>query len=90
LGLTRAIHQCDEKTNTGEVGKDKRERITSDDVGGKSVSEKSKFGGGQRVGENSEGGKSGVIRSSVNIFEVSRRDHTPHPHPHTTYSLNDY
>ncbi len=67
--------KCDDKPNTGEGDKDKRTKTTSDDVGGKSVSEKSKSGGGQCVGENSTGGKSsGVIRSSVNIFEVSRRD----------------
>ena len=46
----------------------------SDDAGGKPLSETSKSACGQCVGENSTGGKSGVIRSSVNIFEVSRRD----------------
>jgi hypothetical protein len=53
------------------------------------VSEKSKSVGGKCVGENSTGGKSGVIRSSDNIFEVSRRDNTPHTQTHTTYSLTD-
>jgi hypothetical protein len=51
-----------EKTNTGEGGKDKRVKTTSDDPGGKSVSEKSKC-------ENSTVGKSDVIHSSGNIFE---------------------
>ena len=46
----------------------------SDDVGGKSLSDTSTSARGKCVGENSTGGKSGVIRSSVNIFEVSRRD----------------
>ena len=63
-----------EKTNTGEGGKGKRVRTTSDDAGGKSVSEKSKSVGGKCVSENSTGGKSGVIRSSDNPFETSRRD----------------
>ncbi len=31
--------KCDEKTNTGEGGKDKRVGTTSDDAGGKSVSQ---------------------------------------------------
>ena len=63
-----------EKTNTGEGGKGKRVRTTSDETGGKSVSEKSKSTGGKCVSENSTGGKSGVIRSSGNPFETSRRD----------------
>jgi hypothetical protein len=62
-----------EKTNTGEGGKGKRVRTTSDDPGGKSVSE-SKSAGGKCVGQNSTGGKSGVIPNSGNPFEVSRRD----------------
>ena len=50
-------------------------RTTSDDSGGKSVSEKSKSETGQCVGENSTGGKSrGVIRSSANIFGRSGPD----------------
>jgi hypothetical protein len=48
--------------------KGKRVRTTSDDVGGKYVSEKSESTGGTCVGEYSTGGKSGVIRRSVNIF----------------------
>jgi hypothetical protein len=51
------MDKCDDKPNTGEGDKGKRTRTTSDDVGGKSVSEKSKSGGGQCVGENSTGGK---------------------------------
>ena len=53
-----------EKSNTGEVVKDKRGRTASDDVGGKSLSDTS----------TSAGEKSTVIRTSVNIFEVSKRD----------------
>jgi len=68
------MNKCDEKANTGEGHIGKRVRTTSDDAGGKSVSEKSKSGGGQCVGENSTGGKSGVIRSTTNIFEASRRE----------------
>jgi hypothetical protein len=65
----------DEKTNTGEGGKGKRTRTVSDDVGRKSVSEKSESTGGQCVSENSTGGKSsGDIRNNTNIFETSRRD----------------
>jgi hypothetical protein len=37
----------DGNTNTGEGVKGKKVRTTSDDVGGKSVSEKSKFTGGK-------------------------------------------
>ncbi len=48
--------------------KGKRVRTTSDDVGGKYVSEKSKSTGGTCVGEYTTGGKSGVIRRSDNIF----------------------
>jgi hypothetical protein len=40
-------------------------RTTLDDVGGKSVNEKSKSGGGQCVCENSTGGNSVEIRSSA-------------------------
>ena len=36
------MDKCAEKTNTGEGDKDKRVRTTSDNAGGKSVSEKSK------------------------------------------------
>jgi hypothetical protein len=67
--------------------KDKRGRTTLDDVDGKSVSEKSKTVGGKCVGENTTGGKSCVVRSSDNIFEVSRRDKTPHTHTLPTHSL---
>ncbi len=53
-----------DKTNTGEGGKGKKGRIVSDDTGGKSLSATS----------TSVGVKSTVIRTSVNIFEVSKRD----------------
>ena len=53
-----------EKSNTREAGKDKRGRTVSDDVGGKSLSDTS----------TSAGTKSTVIHTSVNIFEVSKRD----------------
>ena len=41
------MRKRDEKTNTGEGVKGKRDRTTSDDVSGKSVSEKSKSVGGK-------------------------------------------
>ena len=63
-----------EKTNTGEGGKDKRVRTVSDDTGGKSLSDTSTSACGQCVGESSTGVKSTVIHTSVNIFEVSKRD----------------
>jgi hypothetical protein len=66
--------KSDEKTNTGEGSKGKRGRTASDDAGGKSLSETYKSARGQCVGENSTGAKSAVIRSSVNIFQVSKRD----------------
>ena len=66
--------KSNEKTNTGEGDKGKRGRTASDDSGGKSLSETSKSGCGQCVGENSTGVKSTVIHTSVNIFEVSKRD----------------
>ncbi len=66
--------KSNEKTNTGEGGKGKRGRTVSDDAGGKSLSETSKSVCGQCVGESSTGAKSTVIRTSVNIFEVSKRD----------------
>ena len=53
-----------EKSNTGEAGKDKRGRTVSDDAGGKSLSDTS----------TSAGAKSTEIRTSVNIFEASKRD----------------
>ena len=53
-----------DKTNTGEGGKGKRGRTVSDDAGGKYLSDTS----------TSSGVKSTVIRTSVNIFEVSKRD----------------
>jgi len=62
------------KTNTGEGDKGKRGRTVSDDTGGKSLSEKSMSVCGQCVGENSTGAKSIVIRSSVNIFQVSKSE----------------
>ena len=53
-----------DKTNTGEGGKGKKGRTVSDDAGGKSLSDTS----------TSAGVKSTAIRTSVNIFEVSKRD----------------
>jgi hypothetical protein len=53
-----------DKTNTGEGGKDKKGRTVSDDAGGKSLSDTS----------TSAGVKSTAIRTSVNIFETSKRD----------------
>jgi hypothetical protein len=50
-----------EKTNTGEGDKGKRDRTTSDDVGGKSLSDTSTSTCGQCVGEFSTGVKSTVI-----------------------------
>jgi hypothetical protein len=66
----------DEKTNTGEGVKGKRGRTVSDHVpvGGKSLSDTSTSVRGQCVGESSTGAKSTVIHTSVNIFEVSKRD----------------
>ena len=65
-----------EQTNMTEGGKGKtlKVRTTSDDAGGKCVSEKSKSAGAKCVSENSTGGKSDATRSSDNPFEVSRRD----------------
>ncbi len=60
--------------HTGEGDKDKRGRTVSDDAGGKSLSDTSTSVCGQCVGEISTGAKSTVIRTSVNIFEVSKRD----------------
>jgi len=53
-----------DKTNTGEGVKGKKGRTVSDDTGGKSLSDTS----------TSVGVKSTLIRTSVNIFEVSKRD----------------
>ena len=53
-----------DKTNTGEGGKGKKGRTVSDDAGGKSLSDTS----------TSAGVKSTEIRTSVNIFEVSKSD----------------
>ena len=66
--------KSNEKTNTGEDDKGKRDRTVSDDAGGKSLSETSKSVCGQCVGESSTGAKSTVIHTSVNIFETSKRD----------------
>ena len=66
-----------EKTKTGEGGKGKRGRTASDDAGGKSLSDTSTSARGQCVGESSTGAKSTAIRTSVNIFEASKRD-KPH------------
>ena len=59
------MKKWNEKTNTGEGDKGKRGRTTSDDGGGKSLSDTS----------TSAGVKSTVIHTSVNIFEESKRDH---------------
>jgi hypothetical protein len=53
-----------DKTNTGEGDKDKKGRTVSDDVGGKSLSDMSV----------SVGVKSTTIHTSVNMYEVSKRD----------------
>ena len=53
-----------DKTNTGEGGNGKKSMTVSDDAGGKSLSDTS----------TSAGAKSTAIRTSVNIFEVSKRD----------------
>jgi hypothetical protein len=53
-----------DKTNTGEGGKGKKGKTVSDDTGGKSLSDTS----------TSAGVKSTVIRTSVIIFESSKRD----------------
>ena len=57
-----------------EVVKRKKVRTTSDDVGGKYVSEKSKSTGGKCVSENSTGGNPGVTRKSDHPFETSRSE----------------
>jgi hypothetical protein len=66
--------KSNEKTNTGEGDKGKRGRTVTDDAGVKSLSVTSKSVSRQCVGESSTGVKSTVIRTSVNIFEVSNRD----------------
>ncbi len=48
----------------GRGCKGQKVRTTSDDPGGKSVSEKSKSTSGKCVSENSTGGKSGATRTS--------------------------
>ena len=53
-----------DKRTTGEDDKGKKGRTVSDDGGGKSLSDTS----------TSAGVKSTVIRTSVNIFEASKRD----------------
>ncbi len=52
----------------------KRGRTASDDAGGQSLSDTSTSARGQCVGESSTGVKSTVIRTSVNMFEASKRD----------------
>ncbi len=64
----------EEKTNTGEGDKGKRGRTVSDDTDGKSLSDTSTSAREQCVGESSTGVKSTTIRTSVNIFEASKRD----------------
>jgi hypothetical protein len=56
------------------VQRAKKVRTTSDDAGGKSVSEKSKSTGGKCVKENYTSGKSGATPTSNNPFEVSRSE----------------
>ncbi len=53
-----------DKTNTGEGDKGKKDRTVLDDEGGKSLSDTS----------TSAGVKSTEIHTSVNIFEVSKGD----------------
>ena len=60
---TKMVKRND-KRNTGEGGKGKKGRTVSDDAGGKSLSDTS----------TSAGVKSTAIHTSVNIFEVSKRD----------------
>ncbi len=67
-----------EKTNTGEGDKGTRGRTVSDVTGGKSLSDTSTSVSGQCVGESSTGTKSTAIRTSVNIFEESKRDNPQH------------
>ena len=90
------MDNCASKTNTGEGVKDKEVRTTSDDAGGKSVSQKSKSVGAKCVSENSTGGKSGTTRNGSNPFETSRKDKPQYfvdvvkdKHTHTTCSLTD-
>ena len=69
--------KCTGKTNTGEdvKGKKLEVRTTSDDTGGKSVSENSKTTGGKCVSENSTGGipwEPGATRTSHNPLKGSR------------------
>ena len=66
--------KSNENPNKGEGVKGKRDRTVSDDAGGKSLSDTPTSGRGQCVGESSTGTKSTVMRTSVNIFEVSKRD----------------
>ena len=73
-GATRAMGKRAGNTNTGEGDKDKKVRTTSDDAGGKSVSEKSKSTGEKCVSENSTGGKPGATPTSRNPFEASRSE----------------
>ena len=61
--------KSNEKTNTGEGGKGKRDRTVSDDAGGKSLSETSKPVCGQCVGESSTGAKSTVINCDTHQCE---------------------
>jgi hypothetical protein len=63
-----------EKTNTGEGDQGERGRTVWDDTGGKSLSDTSTSTRGQCVSDTSTGVKSTVILTSVNIFEVSKRD----------------
>ena len=60
--------------SAGEVDKIKKVRTTSDDAGGKSLSEKSKSTSGKSVSEKATGGKSGATRTSNNPFEASRSE----------------
>ena len=72
LETTRSIDKCPEKRNTGQGGKGKKVRTTSDDSCGQSVSEKFESTGGKCVSEKSTGGKPGTTRSNRHPFETSR------------------
>jgi hypothetical protein len=74
LGTARAMGKRAGNTNTGEGGKGKKVRTTSDDAGEKPVNEKSKSTVGQCVSEKSSGGKLGATRTSRNPFEASRSE----------------
>ncbi len=61
---------------SGEGDTGNKVRTTSDDAGGKSVSEKSKSAGAKCVSENSTGGKSGgrLVREQIGNVETRMQD----------------